>query len=119
MYHGPLQQSNDRNPLRVLLTKHFPSFCSDEGQIMFHPLEKSHSIIKQGNIDLILLDIGLPDGSGLDLIPDIEQMEPQPQIIIFSALDVSEEYISRVDTVLINSETNTEKLLKVLLGTIK
>ena len=93
---------------------------NNECELLWAPtLEKSHSIIKQGNIDLILLDIGLPDGSGLDLIPDIEQMEPQPQIIIFSALYVSEEYISRVDKVLIKSETNNEKLLNVLLGTIK
>lgn len=82
-------------------------------------LQESRDIIKLGNIDLILLDIGLPDGSGLDLIEDIEQMEPQPRIVIFSASDVSAEYLSRVDTVLVKSETNDEKLLSVLLRAVK
>ena len=80
---------------------------------------ESRELIKQGNLDLVLLDIGLPDGSGLDLIEDIEQLEPQPQVVIFSALDVSDEYSDRVDTVLVKSKTNNAKLLSVLLGAMK
>ncbi len=75
---------------------------------------ESRKMIKQGNLDLVLLDIGLPDGSGLDLIEDIEYLDPQPQVVIFSAMDVSEEYASRVDSVLVKAETNNEKLLNVL-----
>ena len=80
---------------------------------------ESRELIKQGNLDLVLLDIGLPDGSGLDLIEDIEQLEPQPQVVIFSALDVSDEYADRVDAVLVKSRTNNAKLLSVLLGSMK
>jgi PAS domain S-box-containing protein len=79
----------------------------------------SRELIKQGNIDLVLLDIGLPDGSGLDLLEDIERLEPQPQVVIFSALDVSEEYANRVDAVLVKSKTNNEQLLKVLVNAMK
>ena len=80
---------------------------------------ESRELIKQGNLDLVLLDIGLPDGSGLDLIEDIEQLEPQPQVVIFSALDVSDEYADRVDAVLVKSRTNNAKLLSILLGSMK
>ena len=80
---------------------------------------ESRELIKQGNLDLVLLDIGLPDGSGLDLIEDIEQLEPQPQVVIFSALDVSDEYSDRVDRVLVKSKTNNAKLLSVLLSAMK
>ena len=82
-------------------------------------LAESREIIKKNNIDLVLLDIGLPDGSGLDLIEDIEQLSPQPQVVIFSALDVSDEYADRVDAVLVKSKTNNKKLLSVLLGAMK
>ena len=80
---------------------------------------ESRELIKLGNLDLVLLDIGLPDGSGLDLIEEIEQLEPQPQVVIFSALDVSDEYSNRVDAVLVKSKTNNTKLLNVLLKAMK
>ena len=38
-----------------------------------------------GRHDLILLDVGLPDGNGLDAIARIQQVEPRPQIIIITA----------------------------------
>ncbi|MFZ0928616.1 MAG: sigma-54 dependent transcriptional regulator [Syntrophobacteraceae bacterium] len=38
-----------------------------------------------GKHDLILLDVGLPDGNGLDAIPRIQKAEPKPQIIIITA----------------------------------
>lgn len=82
-------------------------------------LQESREIIMQGNIDLILLDIGLPDGSGLDLLEDIEQLQPQPQVVIFSAQDVSETIANRVGSVLVKSKTNNEKLLSVLLGSMQ
>lgn len=80
---------------------------------------ESRELIQQGNLDLVLLDIGLPDGSGLDLIEDIEQLEPQPQVVIFSALDVSDEYADRVDAVLVKSKTDNEKLLNALMSAMR
>ena len=80
---------------------------------------ESRELIKQGNLDLVLLDIGLPDGSGLDLIEDIEKLEPQPQVVIFSALDVADEYADRVSAVLVKSKTNNTKLLNVLMTAMK
>ena len=38
-----------------------------------------------GKYDLILLDVGLPDGNGLDAIARIQQVEPGSQIIIITA----------------------------------
>ncbi|MGA2936510.1 MAG: sigma-54 dependent transcriptional regulator [Syntrophobacteraceae bacterium] len=37
-----------------------------------------------GKHDLILLDVGLPDGNGLDAIARIQKAEPRPQIIIIT-----------------------------------
>ncbi|MFZ2448809.1 MAG: sigma-54 dependent transcriptional regulator [Syntrophobacteraceae bacterium] len=38
-----------------------------------------------GGYDLVLLDVGLPDGNGLDAITRIQKAEPAPQVIIITA----------------------------------
>ena len=44
-------------------------------------LEKLHS----KNFDILLLDVNLPDGSGLDIISDVMALPFHPQIIIMTA----------------------------------
>ncbi|MCG8620057.1 MAG: sigma-54 dependent transcriptional regulator [Desulfobacterales bacterium] len=34
--------------------------------------------------DLVLLDVGLPDGSGLDLLPELKSLEPPPEVVIIT-----------------------------------
>ena len=79
-------------------------------------VEQAKEVISQGHLDLVLLDIGLPDGSGLDLIPDIEKSDSPPKVVIFSAMDVPEEFVDKVAGVLVKSSTSNEKLLDVILG---
>jgi two-component system NtrC family response regulator len=38
-----------------------------------------------GGYDLVFLDVNLPDGSGLDIIPDLKRLDNAPEIIIFTA----------------------------------
>lgn len=64
--------------------------------------------------DLVLLDIGLPDGSGLDLLAAIEALEEPPKVVIFSAQDVPGEYAERAAAVLVKSQTDSQALLKAL-----
>ncbi|MGD0399255.1 MAG: sigma-54 dependent transcriptional regulator [Syntrophobacteraceae bacterium] len=58
---------------------------------MGHSVTCSHTLADglreavTGIHDLILLDVGLPDGSGLDAIAQIQKAEPKPQIIIITA----------------------------------
>ena len=50
-----------------------------------HTLGSGMSKALTENYDLVLLDVGLPDGNGLDAIPRIQKIEPAPQIIIITA----------------------------------
>ncbi len=54
--------------------------------------------------DLVILDIGLPDGSGLDLLP----------LIIFSAEEVGEKIPGQVEAALVKSRTSNEELLSTI-----
>lgn len=72
-----------------------------------------------GTFDLVLLDIGLPDGSGLDLIDLIEKRVTSARIVILSANDVADNYADRVSAVLVKSQTGNADLLRVLLQNMR
>ncbi len=62
-------------------------------------LEKTHIVLEAENgaaglqlaeseePDLILLDIGLPDASGLDLLPRFKEIRPSPTVVMITAFD--------------------------------
>ncbi len=80
-------------------------------------LADAHSQIQQQAFDLILLDIALPDGSGIDLIKVLKQLDAVPKIVIFTANDsVGGEYREHVDAVIIKSKTDNSGLYKVVQG---
>ena len=76
----------------------------------------SKDALNNQDFDLVLLDIGLPDGSGLGLLETIELCVKPPRVIIFSAADVTEEYEEKVSAVLVKSNTDNRKLADVILG---
>lgn len=77
-------------------------------------LTEAKEVLKQQSFDLIILDIGLPDGSGLELLEEIEQGVQAPKIVIFSAYDVAQEYAEKVNEVLLKSTTSNLQLIEVV-----
>lgn len=87
----------------------------DEAEIVqTRTLEDSRKALATQLFDMVLLDIGLPDGSGLDLLEDINKLSPAPQVVIFSAQDVSQQYIRQVAAVLSKSKTSNQELLETI-----
>jgi DNA-binding response OmpR family regulator len=82
-------------------------------------IEAAREALARHKFDLVLLDIGLPDGSGLDLIEIIGQHVSPPRIVIFSAMDVSKEYADKVSAVMVKSRTGNEELLRILLQSMR
>jgi len=74
-------------------------------------LNEAKIALAKGRFDLVLLDIGLPDGSGLDLIPDIRKLKHSPEIIVFSADDLKIKQNPYVAESLIKSKTTNEELI--------
>jgi PAS domain S-box-containing protein len=79
----------------------------------------ARNALLQQEFDMVLLDIGLPDGSGLDLLDTIEHRMHPPKVVVFSAQDVPPSMAARVGAVLVKSRTSNEELLRVLQASMR
>ena len=78
-------------------------------------LEQGKKMLAGHAFDIILIDLGLPDGSGADLLPLINNFDKSAiPTIIFSGLDVSSDIAAEVNAVLIKSKTSNEQLVKTI-----
>ncbi|MEZ5540861.1 MAG: PAS domain S-box protein [Pseudomonadota bacterium] len=76
-------------------------------------LAEARKLLIEHDYDLVMLDIGLPDGSGLDLLPDIRQREYP--VMLFSEEDSIESAMFSFDAKLVKSYTSSATLLKTVL----
>jgi PAS domain S-box-containing protein len=81
-------------------------------------LVEAHKKLAEGHFDLVMLDIGLPDGTGLDLLPHLHETGPLTSVVLFSAHEVSAAEASSVDAVLVKTRTSNEKMLSTIAGLI-
>lgn len=96
------------------------SVLGDNCELICAPtLEEGRRLLESERFDLVLLDVGLPDGSGLDLLEVIERRVMPPRVIIFSAHDVSHEYAEKVAGVLVKSKTSNAELRGLIAATIE
>lgn len=75
-------------------------------------LLEARQCLRQETVSLVLLDIGLPDGSGLDLLPLLHQYNIP--VVIFSAQDVNLHIAQQVSATLTKAKTNNQRLLEEL-----
>ena len=76
---------------------------------------EAKALIQRERYDLIILDVQLPDGNGLQLLP-LFNKSPQssPPVIVFSVQEVSKEIASEVQAVLIKSLATNDEILQVI-----
>ncbi|WP_077341185.1 response regulator [Pseudocolwellia agarivorans] len=75
-------------------------------------LTEAKQLIAQEQFDLILLDIGLPDGSGLDLLHQLNDNDKNIPVVIFSAHDIPVNIARQVIATLTKSQTDNNKLIE-------
>ncbi|WP_159995541.1 response regulator [Roseomonas sp. 18066] len=68
---------------------------------------------------LVIIDVGLPDGSGLDLLQDIRALDPPPPVLIFSASDMDARTTRSVSASLVKSRTDNRALQGTILNLIE
>jgi len=76
-----------------------------------HTLENARNRLKEQAYDVVLLDIGLPDGSGWELVPDIRACQPDAKVVILSGADMTHQQYEQVEAVLLKSRLSADTLL--------
>jgi PAS domain S-box-containing protein len=85
------------------------------GTIIWAPsLKAARQRMKEARPDVVVLDIALPDGSGIDLLVDIGALNPAPAVVIYSAQEIDPSLIARVDAVLTKSRTSMRELTRAV-----
>lgn len=70
-----------RRGLKELLTEEFPKAVFGEA----NTVPQAREMIVQKEWNLVLLDINLPGGSGLDLLGELRQLRPQAAVLVLSS----------------------------------
>lgn len=72
-----------------------------------------------GDYSLAILDIGLPDGSGLDLLPLLNAVEPPIPVLVFSAQEVDEDVRIQVSSAFVKSRTDEASLVRAIRSSLE
>lgn len=82
-------------------------------------LQEARDQLAGQNFDLILLDVSLPDGSGLELLEQLRDQHPPPATVIFSNRDLQADETSQVSAALRKSNTSQQTLLETLAACLR
>lgn len=77
-------------------------------------LEQARQKLEADSFDLVILDITLPDGSGLELLPLVNREGMAIPVVLFSAREISLEMAQKVTTSLTKSRTSNQELLNAI-----
>jgi PAS domain S-box-containing protein len=75
-----------------------------------HSLADAIASVRRRRPDLVILDIGLPDGSGLDLLPLLNDPAPGPPVIVYSGQEIEADLVREVQAVLTKSRASFDAL---------
>lgn len=78
-------------------------------------VQAAHDLLVKQAYDLVIIDINLPDGSGLEVLPAINEKCP---VIVFSGGEPEHELKSRISAYLTKANTSNEQLLATIMRVI-
>ncbi len=110
---GILHIEDDEDFSRVLAAA-----LQDRAQIVHaRTLKEAHALLAQGRYDLIILDIGLPDGSGLTFLENMQELQAADiPVIILSATEVPPVVQDRVHAALVKSRVPEGRVVEIILS---
>jgi CheY-like chemotaxis protein len=77
-------------------------------------VKEAQDALKESIYDLVLLDLMLPDGSGLKLLPEIKSLAIPPEVVVLSAAELNKAEQSLVDEALVKSRYTPEAFVSWL-----
>jgi PAS domain S-box-containing protein len=90
-------------------------FTPENADIVNVPtVQQARKSLQEQKFDLVVLDLGLPDGSGWDLLPLIAEHHQHLPVLIWSADELSEELKTKVDAALAKNQQAIPQLLSTI-----
>ncbi|MCB1941255.1 MAG: response regulator, partial [Candidatus Accumulibacter sp.] len=107
-----LHVEDDADLVRVVAAQ----FGSSAEIIEARTLSTAREAVTGKTFDVVILDVGLPDGSGLDLLPVIQGLARSPPVVVFSASDAEARLANEheVAASLVKSRTSNERLMQIV-----
>jgi PAS domain S-box-containing protein len=89
---------------------------ADQGRMLrATTVASARELLAQQTPDIVILDVALPDGSGLELLPDLLLADGSAiPTIIYSAIDMLPEVRGQVDAVLVKSRRSLPNLAQTI-----
>lgn len=86
--------------------------CEEAQLTRVATLKQAKQELLEKEYDLVILDLALPDGSGLNILPELaDRLIP---VIVFSVYELEQTYAKYVSKALIKSRTTNQELLNVV-----
>jgi DNA-binding NtrC family response regulator len=105
-----LHIDDDRDIREVVATA-----LSNVGEVVsVESVAEAREFLKTHRPDMVILDIELRDGSGLELLDDLQRGEPQVPVVVFSAQDAAGDLGKAVTATLVKSRTSLFGLVKTV-----
>jgi CheY-like chemotaxis protein len=88
----------ENSPLRILLVENHPDtleamklYLQDEGHEVFASMtvKEASSVFSHSNCEIVICDIGLPDGTGWDLMEQIRASGQHPFAVAMSGFGIN------------------------------
>ncbi|WP_031303698.1 response regulator, partial [Pseudomonas sp. EGD-AK9] len=77
-------------------------------------LAQARRLLAGPPFDLVLLDLGLPDGNGLELVEELRRSQPQLPVVVLSASELDGAQLAKVRAALAKSRNDGQHLLQLL-----
>jgi signal transduction histidine kinase/DNA-binding response OmpR family regulator len=77
-------------------------------------LAQARRLLAGQAFDLVLLDLGLPDGNGLELVEELRRSQPQLPVVVLSASELDGAQLAKVRAALAKSRNDGQHLLQLL-----
>lgn len=82
-------------------------------------VRSAEQALTRQRFDLVLLDVVLPDGSGMNLLPLLNRQTPPVPVIVFSSQELNPENLHDVAAALVKTQTSNEELLKTITALVR
>lgn len=94
------------------LLNHFTSNHADIANVP--TVQQARQLLQSESFDLIVLDLGLPDGSGWELLPMIAEHHQHLPVLVWSADELSADLKNKVDAALSKNQQSIGQLLSTI-----